>query len=177
MVTDTVSDEALMLRYQQGDYLAFEQIYRRHSGRVYGYLRKRLVDPSEAGDLLQSVFLKVHRGRERYQASMPFMPWLYAVTRNVLTDYLRSVQRTPRFTELPKNLTAAESESPVGSQEAMEKVDESDRHLVEMRFNQELSFEEIAVILRVNPVTARKRLSRALQRIRKVFREEKKNEL
>lgn len=166
-----------MLRYQQGDYSAFEEIYRRHSDRVYGYLRARLAQANEASDLLQIVFMKVHRSRDRYRSEMPFLPWLYAVSRNVLTDFLRSVQRTPVFVEVPETLAAKEKEVAAGptAEESLAKLDETERHLVNMRFNDELSFEEIAVALQVTPVTARKRVSRAIKKIRSAFQGEKKN--
>lgn len=171
------SDESLMLRYQQGDYLAFEEIYRRHSGRVYGYLRSRLAQKSEASDLLQIIFMKVHRSRERYRPEMPFLPWLYAVSRNVLTDFLRSVQRAPLLVEVPDHLAAKEKEVSSGptAEDGLAKLDESERQLVNMRFNDELSFDEIAAALDVTPVTARKRLSRAIQKIRSALKGETKN--
>lgn len=166
-----------MLQYQRGDYSAFEEIYRRHSERVYGYLRARLSRGNEASDLLQIVFMKVHRSRDRYRPEMPFLPWLYAVSRNVLTDFLRSVQRAPLFVEIPETLAAKEKEIAGGptADESLAKLDRAERDLLKMRFNEELSFEEIATALEVTPVTARKRVSRAIHKIRSAFQGEKKN--
>src|SRR5438046_324640 len=85
---DQKSDEELMSLYQTGEYSAFEIIYSRHSGRVFEYLRKRTAVET-ARDLLQEIFLKVHRSRGQYSSQYPFLPWLFAISRNVLFDFLR----------------------------------------------------------------------------------------
>ncbi len=86
------SDEELMTLYQSGDYMAFECLYERHSGRVFQYLKGK-VEGEVAKDLLQETFLKVHRARAQYQPQYPFLPWLFTVARNSLNDFFKSADQ------------------------------------------------------------------------------------
>ena len=62
-MTDETTDEILMAAYRAGNQAAFEALFARHSGSVYGFLVRRLGDPTLARDLHQEVFLRLHRAR------------------------------------------------------------------------------------------------------------------
>ena len=55
-----LSDEDLMTRYQNGQELAFEILFERHRGKVYGYLLKKLRDDVSADDVFQTIE-KLHK--------------------------------------------------------------------------------------------------------------------
>ncbi len=59
-------DEELMQAYAEGDMDAFELLYARHKGRLFGYLVGQLKDHAEAEEVFQTVFVKLHRARARY---------------------------------------------------------------------------------------------------------------
>ncbi|MDH5752558.1 MAG: RNA polymerase sigma factor, partial [Deltaproteobacteria bacterium] len=73
-----------MSAYQAGDMDSFRELYEAHKGRVMGYLHSRLNDQDEAEDVFQQVFLKLHRYRHRYRSEVPFLPWLFTITRNAM---------------------------------------------------------------------------------------------
>lgn len=169
------SDEALMRRYQGDDPQAFDELYRRHSGRVYGYLRKRCRVPGEAEDLLQQTFLKLHHGRDRYDESLPFLPWLFAIARNVAIDAGRkhapNVLPPSSVVRLADARVATSSaEPPVELLEILALLPVDQRRLLERRFDEGLSFEALAAQAGVSEAAVRKRLSRILQRIRNLWR-------
>lgn len=78
-----------MLRYQQGDYAAFEQLYLRCRGHVNAWLCRRLRDDREREDVFQNVFIKFHKTRARYDSNYPVLAWLYVICRCELLDYLK----------------------------------------------------------------------------------------
>ena len=172
------SDETLMRRYQADDPQAFDELYRRHSARVYGYLRRRAGSPSEADDLLQQTFLRVHRGRDRYDDTLPFLPWLFAIARHVAIDARR--KRAP-MALAPEDL-ARVAERSAGSASGAEPAAElheilallpvDQRLLLERRFDEGLSFETLAADAGVSEAAVRKRLSRAMSRLRQLWRGE-----
>lgn len=88
------SDEALMLAYARGDADAFVQLYGRHKGPVYRYLRRHGTDPAAADELHQDVWLRVVRARQRYAPEARFTTWLYTLARNRLVDHWRSGRST-----------------------------------------------------------------------------------
>lgn len=99
-VGDQTPDEILMAAYQAGNEVAFGQLFERHAGSVYGFLVRRLGDRMLAEDLYQEAFLRVHRGRQTYDARRPFRAWLFGIVHNLLTDTLRSRGRAPEIASL-----------------------------------------------------------------------------
>ncbi len=169
------TDEFLMVRYQQGETAAFSELYSRHSGKVFGYLKKHLSQAQAADDLLQIVFLKLHENRGRYKTSFPFLPWLFSITRHAMIDAIRKKAATPIEESALERLAGAHQEQEEQSQEvalqrAVASLPKVQRELIEMRFKEGLSFEEIGNRLRVSEPTIRKRISRTVQSLRKVFR-------
>lgn len=95
-MSDVIPDEILMAAYQAGNEAAFSELFERYAGRVYGFLARRLGDPSLAEDLYQEAFLRLHRARSTYDSNRPFRAWLFGIVHNLLTDTLRSQGRAPQ---------------------------------------------------------------------------------
>lgn len=72
-----------MLAYQGGDEAAFDELVERYSGQVYALLTRFLGARERREDLVQEVFLRVIRARERYQPTARFSTWLYRIVFNL----------------------------------------------------------------------------------------------
>lgn len=90
-----MSDEALMLAYSSGDAAAFEQLYNKHKGGVYRYLKRQCASEAIAEELFQDVWMNIVRARQRYQATAKFTTWLYQIAHNRLIDFYRQHSRLP----------------------------------------------------------------------------------
>jgi RNA polymerase sigma-70 factor (ECF subfamily) len=86
-------DVGLMLRVQCDDGAAFAELTERYRARVYGHFVKCLGDRQEAEDLTQEAFLRLFRGRKRYQPRARFATWLYHITHNLTCNAIRSRRR------------------------------------------------------------------------------------
>ena len=74
------TDEELMEAYaRRGERGAFDQLFRRHAGRLHGFFVRSTGRDDLAADFVQQTFLHVHRARADFRAGAPFRPWLYAV--------------------------------------------------------------------------------------------------
>lgn len=73
----------LMLAYQGGDEAAFDELVERYSGQVYALLTRFLGTRERREDLVQEVFLRVIRARERYRPTARFSTWLYRIVFNL----------------------------------------------------------------------------------------------
>ena len=167
---DTLSDEVLMALYQQGQELAFGHLYTRYADRVYGFLRKRLQDPQAANDVLQTAFLKFHRSKNQFNTSFMFAPWLFTVVRTSLIDWQKDRKNLRRFIELNEELVAAPIvEAPAIVRADLSPLPEAQRAAVEMRYFDELSFEQIASLLDTSPGNARQLVVRGLKNLRSLF--------
>lgn len=165
---ENLSDEELMVLYQNGDSSAFEVLYRRYSGRVLGYLQKR-VDSHSASDLMQEIFLKVHKARHQYSNQYPFLPWLFATTRNTLIDFFRLQEnkirtRSESLQEMPYDQMGAPWTADLAF--ALESLPVQQRRAIELRYRDDWTFEQIASELETSPLNARQIISRAIRKLR-----------
>ncbi|HJR59178.1 MAG TPA: RNA polymerase sigma factor [Vicinamibacterales bacterium] len=84
------AEASLIERCRRGELGAFEEIYRAHSGKLYGLILRMVGNPSDAEDLLQEVFLSAHRKLEGFRGESALGTWLYRLATNHCLDYLRS---------------------------------------------------------------------------------------
>jgi RNA polymerase sigma-70 factor (ECF subfamily) len=82
----------LMVRYQRGEMVAFEQLYQ----RLAPELRRFLASDGQADDLVQETFLQIHRSRHTYLPPRPVLPWVYGIARHVRQMNRRSRWRHTR---------------------------------------------------------------------------------
>jgi RNA polymerase sigma-70 factor (ECF subfamily) len=90
---ENVSDEQLMLRYRDGDAVAFEALYGRHRGPVFRYVLRQVGLRSAAEEVFQETWMKIIAARARYQVQARFATFLYHVAHNCVVDYFR--RKTP----------------------------------------------------------------------------------
>jgi RNA polymerase sigma-70 factor (ECF subfamily) len=79
-----------MLAYQRGDEAAFDRLVEAYSGHLFALFTRFLGPVPEREDLVQEVFLRVIRARDRYQPSARVSTWLYRIAFNI------AVNRTQR---------------------------------------------------------------------------------
>jgi len=88
-------DQELALALKRGDQFAFEEIVRRHQGRVYAVAYRITGNREDALDVAQEALLKVYRKIGAWQPSGGFVPWLLRLTANQAIDHLRRRKRQP----------------------------------------------------------------------------------
>lgn len=161
-----------MTLYQNGDYVAFECLYQRHSGRVFQYFKGK-VSSEVAQDLLQETFMKIHRSRAQYQPQYPFLPWLFTVARNNLNDFFKSADQNVIKIEidadsLPLQVLPATSEHDLS--QAISGLPHAQRRAIELRYLNEWSFEKIAEEMKTTPENTRQIISRGIKKIRSLLK-------
>lgn len=186
-VDDT--DEALMLRYCDGDAAAFEILYSRHKGGVFRYLLRQCRTRAIAEELFQEVWLNLIKARASYAVRARFSTYLYSVAHNRLIDYYRETGR-----EVPKsytqqaedgdnmdNLTATDGNQPDALLSArqgatvllrlLERLPEAQREAFLLHEEADMSVEQIAAATGVSVETAKSRLRYALSKLRQGLQE------
>lgn len=155
-----------MRAYLQGDLAAFDGLYARHKARIYAYVRKHIYNKAEADEVFQSVWLKFHASRGRYLPRYPVLQWLYVIGRSVTFDHLRR-QRKEIGEALLAQVESTESSTQDSlPEELLAGLDERSRRVLEERYLDERSFEEIAQRLGLSQAGVRQIVSRALKKLR-----------
>src|SRR2546422_4435639 len=112
---------SLMVAGLEGDAAAHKMLLEKLSVQLRGYFKAQLGrygrDPVEAEDLVQETLIAVHTRRHTYDRSQLLTPWLYAVARYRLVDYLRRTKAMASDVpiEEAEELLADDDPSPVGS--------------------------------------------------------------
>lgn len=168
------TDEELMLDYKNGNEQSFQTLYGRHSALVYGYLIKRSRNSSAADDIFQSVFLKLHKSRGQYDSNIPFLVWLFTITRSVMIDYFRKQKRTletfdTEFVEASHSAALSSIPAHITNVLDISAIPERYQSVLKMRYLEDLSFEEMASKLNTSSSNARQLVSRAIRMLRKIL--------
>jgi RNA polymerase sigma-70 factor (ECF subfamily) len=156
-----ISDEALMLEFQGGSREAFDELYARYRQPLYGFFRRRLDGEMRAEDLAQESFLAVIRGSARYEPRALFRTYLYAIALNLLAAERRKHRQSTPFVSEPEMTSVSAPDHDLWIRQALEKLDRNQREILMMREYDQLSYAEIAELLRVPLNTVRSRLFRA----------------
>jgi len=83
------SDEQLMLFFSQGSADAFTELFSRHKQPLFGFFRRRVLDPAHAEELTQETFLAILCASSRYQPRALFRTYLYAIGFKILHAHRR----------------------------------------------------------------------------------------
>jgi RNA polymerase sigma-70 factor (ECF subfamily) len=157
-----ISDEALMLEFQGGSHHAFEELFARYRGPLYGFFRRRLDGDQRAEDLTQETFLAVIRAAERYEPTALVRTYLYGIAMNLLAaERRRRAKDSPPGKEAPEPATREAPDSVLWIRQALEKLDDSEREILMLREYEQLSYAEIAELLKLPVNTVRSRLFRS----------------
>jgi RNA polymerase sigma-70 factor (ECF subfamily) len=160
-------DAALMLRVKQGDLAAFEELVNKYKQPITNLIHRTLSDATEAEDLAQNVFVQVFKSAHRYRVSAKFSTWLYTIARNLCLNEIRRRSRHPadslegthpdqnevpvRQFEDKRTFSAPESllhdELGAKIEQALRDLPENQRTAILLCREEELSYEEIAMIL------------------------------
>lgn len=170
------TDEELMQLYQNGDSNAFNELFKRHSGKVYGFLLKRTHKSEVASDLSQEVFVKLHKSKHLYNSSLPALPWIFSITNSVLLDFFKKrsemVTADGAIEQLSDSLQNVEPTS-LAIEPFLDRLPEQQREAVKMRYIDEKSFEAISAALETSPDNVRKIVSRGIKNLKSFFNGDK----
>jgi RNA polymerase sigma-70 factor, ECF subfamily len=105
------TDKDLALALKEGSDPAFEELVRRHQGRVYAIAYRLTGNREDALDIAQESLLKAYRRIDAWQPTGNFLPWLLRLTTNQAIDFLRRRKRQ-RHERLDEGYARESAQSP-----------------------------------------------------------------
>lgn len=137
----------------------------------------------EADDITQETLLSAHEGFTTFRADGSVRAWLFGIARNKCLQHLEKSRRRGARLRLVTEADVDAVDDVLGAQERarrarelLEQVRPSDRDALLLRYGADLSFKEVAVACGIDEPAARKRVSRALLRLRNVLKTEDGND-
>lgn len=177
-------DSAVVAAHLSGDAQAFDELVDRYQRRLLNFVYRTIGDRERAEDLVQEVFIRVHRHLARFDQTKKFSTWVYTIASNLAKNELRNRSRNPLvlFQTFKKNWEA--DHRPLQFEDPQNRPDDlyRRRHLRELvdwsvaqlpehhrvvfvlRELEGKSYEEIADITGCNLGTVKSRLNRARNR-------------
>ena len=160
-----LSDEDLVRRLERGQNGAFDELYRRYRDRLQHYFRRMLGrDDEKARDFLQDLFLKLIERPERFAPGGCFRTWIFAVAHNMCCNEYRrvAVRRDAQPPSPPQPAQPAEYLDRSDFRKALEgrlqQLDQVKRSTFLLRYQEELSLQQIAQVMGCAVGTVKSRL-------------------
>lgn len=177
---DTHLDSDLCHLAQQGMVEAYVQLRQRHHQRVQAELQKRCHGLAHADleDLDQQVWIAVWAALPRYKGDSAFPTWLVGVTKNVLYAWLRHRHSEQKTLLGAQEMNEVESRDikendpldQLTAQEAINQLPETEHKVIELRYYEQCSDQEIAARLHMPLGTVKGRLRSGLAHMRENFK-------
>ena len=154
-----MTDEQIldMLSSQSTAEQGFRLLMNKYQERLYWHIRRMVVSHEDANDVLQNCFIKAFRGIGRFQRKSSLYTWLYRIATNEAITFLKKQKRnaTASFDDeanvLENQLVADPffdgDEIQLKLKRALEELPEKQKLVFNMRYYQEMSYNEISAVL------------------------------
>ncbi len=184
-----LDDSQVVATYLSGHPQAFSELVERYQKRLLNFVYRTIGDRERAEDLVQEVFIRVHRHLHRFDQTKKFSTWIYTIASNLAKNELRNRSRSPLvlFQTIRKNWEA--DHRPLQFEDHSHRPDDlyRKRHLRELvewavsqlpehhrtvfvlRELEGKTYEEIAEITECNLGTVKSRLNRARNRFAQII--------
>ncbi len=182
-MSGVADDVTLVQQCLKGNEQAFAELVSRYSGALYRLAWRMLRNEEEARDAVQEVFLRVHRALASFDQNRKFSTWILRITTNHCIDRIRrrrirtlSIDIDQKDEERVPLVLVDDGPTPDAHrrqralQEALDSMVQRlppiYRAVVELRYKQQLAYEEIAEVLEIPLGTVKARLHRAHRQLK-----------
>tara|TARA_Y100001970_G_scaffold294159_1_gene447705 strand:- start:32674 stop:33258 length:585 start_codon:yes stop_codon:yes gene_type:complete len=183
-----LTDEELILAFQNGDRDAYNHIVNRYKDKLTNFLYRFTYDIVSAEDLAQDTLLKVYINKDSYKEIAKFSTWIYTIASNLAKTELRKIKRRKTYTisdlstddrEFVLHQSDVESfedeEDTLVSGEILQKclneLDNEFKNIIILRDIQELSYDEISKILKIPLGTVKSRINRGRFKLKDLLKQ------
>jgi RNA polymerase sigma factor (sigma-70 family) len=185
MESQFMTDAELIEEYRAGSGDAFASLVRRHMDWVYSVARRRVIDADLAEDVAQASFIVLLRKAPQLRSGQPLSPWLFGVVNLACKQALRNESRRRRRETEAADMRSKINESMSGESiwadlapevdQLVERLRSGDRQAILLRFYECKSMSEVGIAMGISEEAARKRVSRAVDRLGNLLRRSGKN--
>lgn len=183
-----LSDNELIEVIQTQNREAYLDLFRRYKKKLFLYIYQMTRDKDEAEDILQNVFTKTYKNIQNFDLSRKFSSWIYRIAHNEAVNYLK--RKSKRYTvswddvkTSKDKLDTASNEQPLEDswlqkeiteeiRGAIKKLPEQYQRILDMRYFQEYSYDQISKILDKPVNTVGTLINRAKKKLLEVVKDD-----
>ncbi len=169
-----LSDEKLILRFQEGDINAYNELVKRYKDRLLNFVFRYFNNREQAEDVVQETLIKLYTHASYYKNIAKFSTWIFTIAKNNALTELRKNKRKQTdslWTDDGKVIDINSNEQTLDRRvqneiavdqlnKFLDEIPENFRMAVVLRDFQELSYDEISKILEIPIGTIKSRINR-----------------
>ncbi|WP_440055024.1 RNA polymerase sigma factor [Pseudoalteromonas sp. T1lg65] len=166
------TEKQLIKQAAQGNERAWQKLLEKHQQRIYNQCLRLIGNPSDAWDVCQDVFLSIYKSLPSYKGDAQFSTWVFRITHARIVDYMRK----HRFEDVNDSGVELSTSGPdceiavlqqnAEIYHALKRLPFEQRLVVELKFFQQYTFDEIAAQLETPVNTVKARLYSALGKMK-----------
>lgn len=168
------SDKQLIDGALRGKPRSWHALVKRYESKLYNYGLRMTGNRDDALDLLQEVFTSVYRNLSNYSGSGTFQAWMFKIAHYRCIEFYRRKRPTEALDDAPELICDAQQpeEIALGRSNdkelyvAMQRLPLAQKAVIELKFFEQFTFDEIADLLGVSSNTVKSRLYSALGKLR-----------
>jgi RNA polymerase sigma-70 factor, ECF subfamily len=181
-----ISDEELMFRFQKGDEAAYNEIVERYKNKLMNHIFYYMKERESAEDIVQDTFIRVYLNKDKYKEIAKVSTWIYTIAINLAKTALARNGKMNAF-----SITGKDGENDYEIKDknsstdgdvlknelsdrimsSIDNLEDKFREIVMLRDVDEMSYEEIAALLKIPTGTVKSRLNRARLNLRDALSE------
>jgi RNA polymerase sigma factor (sigma-70 family) len=178
-----MTDNELVEEVRDGKRQAFTELMRRHQQKIYWVARRIVGSHADADDIVQETFIKAFMSLGDFRGDASFSTWIYRIAVNMSLNTLRKnhILTYVRESELAQKIFASK-ESPDDQvraeqletliEQAIAELPDKQRAVFVMRFYDELTYEEIAAVLKTSIGGLKANYHHALKKVQEYLKHE-----
>lgn len=174
------SDKEIVKLFQSGKKeFAFREIMTLYQERLYWHIRKLVISHDDADDVLQNTFIKVWKALDDFREESRLFTWLYRIATNEALSHLKKKKKRTLLPisgaeyDLSETLESDEyfdgDEAQIKLQQAILKLPEKQQLVFNMKYFEEMKYEDMAEILDTSVGSLKASFHHAVKKIEKLI--------
>ena len=170
------NDDVLISQALAGKKSAWVALVKRYEKGIYNYALRMVSNPADAMDLMQDIFIALFRNLHTFRAESPFKGWLFKIAHYRCIEYYRRKKPMQSLDDSPEQIDEQSDDCPeqalFAQQQSsvliknMQKLPIKQKLVVELKFFQQCTFDDIAQQLGISTNTAKSQLYSALDKLK-----------
>lgn len=184
-----LNDSDLIFIIQTKNKEIYRELFFRYQKKLYAYISHLVGNRDESEDILQNVFIKTYNSIEHFDKTRKFSSWIYRIAHNEAVNFLK--RKSKRYTVSWEDITTSKDKLDSSSNEelpedkwlreevtkeidgALEKLPPKYQHVLRLRYFDEMSYEQIGVLLQKPVNTVGTLINRAKKKLFEVVNQNK----
>ncbi len=179
-----ISDQELLMQFRDqvnhNRNYVFNQLVRKYQQKVYGHIRRIVIDHDDANDLVQNTFIKVWQNLDNFREDSQLFTWIYRIATNECLAFLK--QKKKRFflpigdvegelnQKLLQDHTFDTKKLELKLQQAILSLPEKQRIVFNLRYYDNMKYEEMSGILGTSVGALKASYHHAVAKIEKIIK-------